>query len=140
MKTLEEIHQIREQKRKELDLRVNIKADTREKHILVCHGTGCTSSKSPQILENFRKILKEKNIDITEEFEVEHNKKKYIFSIGKVVDFIKLIDVKEQSHIKSMIETIDKTNGNVVDYFKCLSTAIINTYKVENIEENEETM
>ena len=43
--------------------RVNTKADTREKHILVCHGTGCTSSKSPQILENFRKILKEKNID-----------------------------------------------------------------------------
>ena len=33
------------------------------------------------------KYLKEKNIDITEEFEVEHNKKKYIFSIGKVVDF-----------------------------------------------------
>ena len=62
MKSLEEIHKIREEKRKELDLRVNTKADTREKHILVCHGTGCTSSKSPQILENFRKILKEKNI------------------------------------------------------------------------------
>ena len=62
MKTLQEIHKIREEKRKELDLRVNTKADTREKHILVCHGTGCTSSKSPQILENFRKILKEKNI------------------------------------------------------------------------------
>ena len=38
-------------------------ADTREKHILVCHGTGCTSSKSPKIIENFRKILEEKNID-----------------------------------------------------------------------------
>ena len=63
MKTLEEIHKIREEKRKELDLRVNTSADTREKHILVCHGTGCTSSKSPQILENFKKILKEKNID-----------------------------------------------------------------------------
>ena len=62
MKTLQEIHKIREEKRKELDLRVNTKADTREKHILVCNGTGCTSSKSPQILENFRKILKEKNI------------------------------------------------------------------------------
>ena len=62
MKSLEEIHKIREEKRKELDLRVNTKADTREKHILVCHGTGCTSSKSPEILENFRKILKEKNI------------------------------------------------------------------------------
>ncbi len=63
MKSLKEIHKIREEKRKELDLRVNTKADTREKHILVCHGTGCTSSKSPEILENFRKILKEKNID-----------------------------------------------------------------------------
>ena len=63
MKTLEEIKQIRELKRLELDLRVNTKADTREKHILVCHGTGCTSSKSPKILENFRKILKEKNVE-----------------------------------------------------------------------------
>ena len=63
MKTLEEIHSIRENKRRELDLRINTKADTREKHILVCHGTGCTSSKSPQILENFRKILEEKNIE-----------------------------------------------------------------------------
>ena len=63
MKSLQELHKIREEKRKELDLRVNINADCREKHILVCHGTGCTSSKSPQILENFRKILKEKNID-----------------------------------------------------------------------------
>ena len=63
MITLQELHKIREEKRKELDLRVNTKADTREKHILVCHGTGCTSSKSPQILENLRKILKEKNIE-----------------------------------------------------------------------------
>ena len=63
MKTLEEIHKIREEKRKELDLRVNTKADTREKHILVCHGTGCTSSKSPEILATFRKIIEEKNIE-----------------------------------------------------------------------------
>ena len=63
MITLQELHKIREEKRKELDLRVNTKVCTREKHILVCHGTGCTSSKSPQILENFRKILKEKNIN-----------------------------------------------------------------------------
>ena len=63
MKTLEEINNIRETKRRELDLRVNTSADTREKHILVCHGTGCTSSKSPKILENFRKIIEEKNIE-----------------------------------------------------------------------------
>ena len=43
-------------------LRVNLKANTREKHILVCHGTGCTSSKSPKIIENFRKIIDEKGI------------------------------------------------------------------------------
>ena len=61
-KTLEEIHKIREEKKKELDLRINTKADTREKHILVCHGTGCTSSKSPEILNCFRKIIEEKNI------------------------------------------------------------------------------
>ena len=63
MKTLVEINKIREEKRKELDLRVNLNADTREKHILVCHGTGCTSSKSPKIIEKFREILKEKNIE-----------------------------------------------------------------------------
>ena len=63
MNTIEEIHKIREEKRKELELRINTNCDTREKHILVCHGTGCTSSKSPKILENFRKILEEKNIE-----------------------------------------------------------------------------
>ena len=62
MKTLEELHKIRTEKRKELDLRINTKADTREKHILVCHGTGCTSSKSAEILANFKTILKEKQI------------------------------------------------------------------------------
>ena len=62
-KSIQEIEEIRSQKRQELELRVNTKADTREKHILVCHGTGCTSSKSPKIIENFRKILEEKKIE-----------------------------------------------------------------------------
>ena len=62
MKSLDEIRKIREEKRKELDLRVNLKANTKEKHILVCRGTGCTSSKSPKIIENFRRILEGKNI------------------------------------------------------------------------------
>ena len=61
--TLEKIKEIREEKRKELDLRINLNADTREKHILVCRGTGCTSSKSPKIIERFREVLKEKNIE-----------------------------------------------------------------------------
>ena len=63
MKSLEELNKIREEKRKELDLRKNTMADTREKHILVCQGTGCTSSKSPQILDNFKRIIEEKGIE-----------------------------------------------------------------------------
>jgi (2Fe-2S) ferredoxin len=62
MKTIEEIEKIRSEKRAELELRVNTLADTREKHILVCRGTGCTSSKSPKIIENFRRIIEEKQI------------------------------------------------------------------------------
>ena len=63
MKTLEKIENIRTKTRQELEIRVNTKLDTRQKHILVCQGTGCTSSKSPEILENFKRIIKEKNIE-----------------------------------------------------------------------------
>ena len=63
MKTLEEIRNIRSNKREELDLRVNLQANTVEKHILVCRGTGCTSSHSGDIIENFRKLIEEKNIE-----------------------------------------------------------------------------
>lgn len=63
MKSLYEIKMIRRIKRNELDLRVNLKANTHEKHILVCHGTGCTSSKSDQIIKRFRELIEEKNIE-----------------------------------------------------------------------------
>ena len=57
-----DIDKIRDEKKKELELRVNTNSSSKEKHILVCHGTGCTSSKSPKIIENFRKIIEEKGI------------------------------------------------------------------------------
>ena len=63
MKSIKEIEEIRIKKRKELDLRVNVNLSTKEKHILVCQGTGCTSSKSPEIIEEFKRIIKEKNVD-----------------------------------------------------------------------------
>ncbi|MCI8548785.1 MAG: (2Fe-2S) ferredoxin domain-containing protein, partial [Bacilli bacterium] len=63
MKTLQEIEKIRQEKKKELELRINKSSNTCEKHILVCNGTGCTSSKSPQILEKFNEIIKEKKIE-----------------------------------------------------------------------------
>ena len=63
MEVLDRIQKIREEKRKELDIRVNSQVGTKEKHILVCHGTGCTSSKSPKIIETFREIIQEKNLE-----------------------------------------------------------------------------
>jgi len=63
LKTLEQIQKIREEKRIELDLRENIEAKTREKHILVCSGTGCTSSKALNIIENLNKLIKEENLE-----------------------------------------------------------------------------
>ena len=61
--TIEELESIRNSKRQELDLRVNSNAPGVERHILVCHGTVCTSSKSHQILEEFNRIIKERNIE-----------------------------------------------------------------------------
>ena len=65
-KTIDEIEKIRKEKRKELDLRVNENTKNKTRHILVCHGTGCTSSKSPEILENLRKLIKKNNIENVE--------------------------------------------------------------------------
>ncbi|WP_425449859.1 (2Fe-2S) ferredoxin domain-containing protein, partial [Dethiothermospora halolimnae] len=32
-------------------------------HVLICGGTGCTSSKSDKIQDKFEKLLKEKDLD-----------------------------------------------------------------------------
>ena len=61
-KTIEEIEKIRKIKREELDLRVNSSSKSKEKHILVCNGTGCTSSKSPKIMEKLQELIKEKDL------------------------------------------------------------------------------
>ena len=63
MKSFNEIEEIRRKTKESLNSRIDKNSTSREKHILVCNGTGCTSSKSPEILNNFRKILEEKNID-----------------------------------------------------------------------------
>ena len=62
-KSLEQIEEIRKTKREELDLRVNSASSSHERHILVCNGTGCTSSKSPKIMEKLEELIKEKNIE-----------------------------------------------------------------------------
>jgi len=63
MKSLEEINKIRESKRAELELRVNANAKSNEKHILVCKGAGCTLTNADKVILEFKKILKERNIE-----------------------------------------------------------------------------
>ena len=62
-KSIEEIKKIRLKKREELDLKINSNSKNKEKHILVCNGTGCTSSKSPKIIEKLNSLIKEKKIE-----------------------------------------------------------------------------
>ena len=112
MKTLEEISKIREEKRKELDLRVNLKANTKEKHILVCKGTGCSSSKSPKIIETFRKILEEKKYySITGEEPLFVGKKHKRLHRSQVYRFINDVCGKLNISVNVGTHTMRKTFG-----------------------------
>ncbi|MBQ9267400.1 MAG: NADH-quinone oxidoreductase subunit NuoF [Clostridia bacterium] len=63
MKTIEELNEIRENTLKEISLRKDINYKGNEKHILVCGGTGCTSSHSAKIIEKLNAHIKEKQIE-----------------------------------------------------------------------------
>ncbi len=63
MKNLEELKTVREKMEGEVALRTHGNASSKyEKHILVCGGTGCTSSGSPKIIEKLEKELAEKGL------------------------------------------------------------------------------
>lgn len=63
MKTLEELKAVRESYVGEVSLRTHGNASSKyEKHVLVCGGTGCTSSGSPKIIEKLEEELKEKGL------------------------------------------------------------------------------
>ncbi len=62
MKTLEQLEEIRKEVKKSLSIRNGDVLENGEKHILVCGGTGCTSSKSPVLIENLKRIIDEKGI------------------------------------------------------------------------------
>ena len=63
MKTLEELEQIRKNTFEQIKMRVGEKIDSNRKNILVCGGTGCTSSKSPKIIEELEREIKEKHLE-----------------------------------------------------------------------------
>ena len=63
MKTIAELNEIRERVANELVLRKDRNYTGREKHILVCGGTGCTSSKSKEIIAKLEEGIKANGLD-----------------------------------------------------------------------------
>ena len=65
MKTLQELTAIKEQMRAEMAIRLGKDPNGAKyrKHVLMCGGTGCTSSGSMKIADELEKTLKEKGID-----------------------------------------------------------------------------
>ena len=55
MKTIKELDQIRIDTFNEIKMRIGEQIDINRKNILVCGGTGCTSSKSPKIIASVSK-------------------------------------------------------------------------------------
>ena len=64
MKTLEELKTVRESMEGEVALRTHGNASSKyERHILVCGGTGCTSSSSPKIIEKLEEEFAAKGLN-----------------------------------------------------------------------------
>ncbi len=63
MKTLEELKAVRESNEGEVALRTHGNASSKyEKHVLVCGGTGCTSSSSPKIIAKLKEEFAAKGL------------------------------------------------------------------------------
>lgn len=63
MKTLEELNVVRDSMKGEVALRTHGDASSKyEKHVLVCGGTGCTSSGSPKIIEKLKEEFAAKGL------------------------------------------------------------------------------
>lgn len=63
MITVDELDNIQRKTLEEVKIRVVDEKDINRKNILVCGGTGCTSSKSPKIIEELQKEIKERNLE-----------------------------------------------------------------------------
>ncbi len=63
MITVDELDNIQRKTLEEVKIRVVDEKNIDRKNILVCGGTGCTSSKSPKIIEELRKEIKERNLE-----------------------------------------------------------------------------
>lgn len=82
------------------------------------------------------RFIEEKDIDITEEFKAEKDGVSKIFSYKDVLNNIKTTSENEQGKIKDMLIKIDFNNGDVKDFLKHLSKALIPSQEeIKNMEE-----
>lgn len=80
-------------------------------------------------------FIDEKCIDPSEEFKSTNGSISMQFSYADIIDNIKYTSVDEQKKIKDMLIKIDFQNGDIKDYFKHLSKALIP--RREQVEEME---
>lgn len=66
-------------------------------------------------------FIEEKEIDLEETFTIGNN----IFDYEYVVECIKAANPEEQANIKNMLVKIDFKNGNVRDFLRYLTNALI---------------
>lgn len=59
MKTLQELKEIKEMKQGQVGIRFGGEEVAEKTYVLCCGGTGCTSSHSGELMDNFRKLIKE---------------------------------------------------------------------------------
>ena len=82
------------------------------------------------------RFIDEKDIDVTEEFKSEKDGISKTFSYKDVLNNIKTTSEKEQGKIKEMLIIIDYNNGDVKDFLKHLSKALIPSQEeIKNMEE-----
>ena len=83
MKTLQDLNAIMEEMRKEVAIRLGKVEDGAkyEKHVLMCGGTGCTSSGSMKIADELEKELKE-DLDGVTALTIDMGALEYISSAG----------------------------------------------------------
>jgi len=86
-----------------------------------------TTKYSNKFNEWFDILIKEKEIDTTQNFEITVNDQFNIMPLSMIVDLVKNASSQEQNSIKDMLVKIDFLNGNIVDYLKHLAKCYLLT-------------
>lgn len=88
-------------------------------------------------LENY---IEKNNIDKQEIFKIQRDGKIYCLKVQDIMECIKLVDDKEKSEIRKMLEKLTGSKENIKDYFMYLAVGIAFTLEESDLDEYEEAM